>query len=440
MYLAKFFHRPPGDDDRELLLMPGGNPMIAGIYMDEGRPAKRDDFVREEYPSMKKAAAAYRRHIAELVNAGYIETTHTRYTLRNLLPDPQPKPDWQKSLDDLMIAALSAPLKEQGRQLAALRGTPAEHEPLYLWLAAHHGYAADGDNAQTIRFAEQGRDTIDARRTTKTPHYAWSIAESELEARTLEVLSWAQLRADDPQRALEAIEVANKIAPSQDRGVQLATILCEHFPDRQEEAFDAAHRWREFGGYEEITALPAYADYVARRKKKSKSDKGWRWSAKKPASEGDLAQAEAELGMKLPTDYRKFLATQGRADLRVRLPEDSGDLCFYPPSELATQRKNLFDYITRIEGADEADAYFRREYGVAARDLVPVAEPAQHSRCIVINLGQGDRFGWCFRWDHDGAWELEQATPSFDATLKAFTKGIEKRETATLEFLGIYLD
>ena len=35
MYLAKFFHRPPGDDDRELLLMPGGDPMvIAGIYMD----------------------------------------------------------------------------------------------------------------------------------------------------------------------------------------------------------------------------------------------------------------------------------------------------------------------------------------------------------------------------------------------------------------------
>ena len=31
MYLAKFFHRPPGDDDRELLLIPGGDPMVIGI-------------------------------------------------------------------------------------------------------------------------------------------------------------------------------------------------------------------------------------------------------------------------------------------------------------------------------------------------------------------------------------------------------------------------
>ena len=33
MYLAKFFHRPPGDDDRELLFIAGGDPMIIGIYM-----------------------------------------------------------------------------------------------------------------------------------------------------------------------------------------------------------------------------------------------------------------------------------------------------------------------------------------------------------------------------------------------------------------------
>jgi hypothetical protein len=113
MYLAKFFHRPPGDDDRELLLMPGGDPVIAGIYMDEGRATKREDFLRKKFSSMKAAAAAYRRHVAELVAAGYVETTHTEYTLRNLLPDPQPKPDWQKGLDDLMIAALSAPLSSR---------------------------------------------------------------------------------------------------------------------------------------------------------------------------------------------------------------------------------------------------------------------------------------------------------------------------------------
>lgn len=71
---------------------------------------------------------------------------------------------------------------------------------------------------------------------------------------------------------------------------------------------------------------------------------------------------------------------------------------------------------------------------------MPVAEPAQHSRCVVIHLEKGERFGWCFHWDHDGAWELEQATPSFDAALKAITEGIERRDAAALEFLGIYLD
>jgi hypothetical protein len=33
MYLAKFFHRSPGDDDRELLFIPGDEPMILGIHM-----------------------------------------------------------------------------------------------------------------------------------------------------------------------------------------------------------------------------------------------------------------------------------------------------------------------------------------------------------------------------------------------------------------------
>ena len=58
MYLAKFFHRSPGDDDRELLLMPGGDPVITGIYMDEGRATKREDFLRKKFSSMKAAAAA----------------------------------------------------------------------------------------------------------------------------------------------------------------------------------------------------------------------------------------------------------------------------------------------------------------------------------------------------------------------------------------------
>ena len=250
MYLAKFFHRPPGDDDRELLLIPSGDPMIIGTRMRGSVEIPTEDFLREQFSEIGIAVAAYRRHAAELVAAGYMETTHTRYTRRDL-PRPEAKLEWQKGLDDLMLAALSASLEEQARHLVALQNTPAAHEPLYLWLAAHRGFAAADSNEQTIRLAEQARDTLASRRADKTPHYAWSIAENDLEARIFEVLSWAHLRADNPAAALDAIEQAYRIAPSQDRGVQRATILCDHFPDRQQEAFAAAHESAELDGREE---------------------------------------------------------------------------------------------------------------------------------------------------------------------------------------------
>jgi hypothetical protein len=440
MYLAKFFHRPPGDDDRELLLIPG-SAMVIGIYMVELHEPQRDDFLNEEFSDIREAVAAFRRHAADLAAAGYMETSHTKYTLRKLLPDPKPKPDWQKGLDELMLAALSALLVEQERQLAALQDTPAAREPLYLWLAAHRCFAAGDDNPRTIRLAEQARDAFASRNSAKAPHYAWSIAPTELQGRIFDVLSWAHLGAGNPKVALDAAEEAYRIAPSHDRGAQRAIILCHHFPERREEAFDAAYRWAGNGGYEEITALPAYAEYQARRKRKPKSDTGWRWKAKQPASEKDVDAAEVLLGAKLPAGYRKFLTTFGSTELGVRLPEHSGELRFYKPSELATQRDNLFKFITRTEKTPEkASAYFRKEYGVSLRDLVPVAEPANQSRCVVIHLEKGDRYGWCFQWDHDGAWELEHPAPSFDAGLKAITDGIQRRDKVMLGFLGVYID
>ena len=441
MYLAKFFHRPPGDDDRELLLIPGGDPLVLGIYMDEKREAQRDDFLREEFSGIEDAVSSFRRHAGELIAAGYMETTHTRYTLRNLLPDPKAKPEWQKGLDELMLAALSAPLPEQAKSLEALENTEAAREPLYLWLAAHFCFMAGEDDARTISLAEAARDTLASRKAAKQPHYSWSVIDSDLGSRIFDVLSWVYLRGGNPAAALEAVEQAAKVQASQDRGVLRATILCHHFPDRQEEAFDAAYKWAEFGGYEQITALPAYAEYVARREGMPKSDKGWRWKAKKPASEADLNNAEAELAAALPKDYRKFLSVYGETELLVRLPGQSAELCFYPPSELAAQRKSLFDFITRTQQApEEAINYFREQYGISLRHLVPVAEPRNESRCIVIHLEQGERYGWCFQWDHDGAWELDGAAPSFDAALKAFTDGVKKRDAATLAFLSIFLD
>jgi hypothetical protein len=239
MYLAKFFHRPPGDDDRELLLVPGGDPMIIGFRMRGSVEIQTEDFLRVPFSEIGNVVAAYRRYAAELVAAGYMETTHTRHTRRNLRC-PEAKLEWQKSLDDLMLAALSASLEDQ-----------AAHEPLYLWLAAHRSFAAADSHEHTIQLAEAARDTLALRRAEKTPHYAWSIAENDLEARIFDVLSWAHLRAENPAAALDAIEQAYRIAPSNDRGVQRATILCDHFPDRRQEALAAANKRAELDGREE---------------------------------------------------------------------------------------------------------------------------------------------------------------------------------------------
>ena len=65
MHLAKFFHRPPGDDDRELLLIPGADPMVIGIYMGESRPPDDDEFLREQFSGIAEAVSAFRRHAGE---------------------------------------------------------------------------------------------------------------------------------------------------------------------------------------------------------------------------------------------------------------------------------------------------------------------------------------------------------------------------------------
>jgi hypothetical protein len=437
MHLAKFFHRAPGDDDRELILIPGGDPVVIGIHMNWKGDPDANEFLREEFAGMADAAACFRRHVAELVAAGYVETSHTNYTLRDLPTDPDIKPDWQKGLDELMILALAAPMAEQARQLEALRGTPAEHEPLYLWHAARRGYSAGDDATQTVHLAEQARDTLIARRAAGQPHYAWSIYEGDLEGRILELLSDVYLEADNPDAALKTIEHVCKVAPSNARFIKRAELLCGYFPERREEAFDAAYQWSRFGGYEDIMAFPGYAEYETQRKA-GKSGKGWRWKRGTPAGEADVKAAEQALGVKLPDDYRKFLLKHGETELLVRLPESSSELRFYAPDELATQQRNVLDFIAHSEDElEEACAYFSKQYGVSLKHLVPIAEPSQLSRCLLLHVEPGERYGQCFQWDHDGAWELEQRQPSFDVALKALTDGIEQRDATQLAFFDL---
>jgi hypothetical protein len=431
MYLAKFFHRAPGDDDRELMLIPGSEPMVMGVHMN-----RENQYLREEFAEIADAAAAFRRHVAELVAAGYFETNHTKHSLRDLGPAPQAKPDWQKGLDELMILALSAPMAEQAKQLEALKGTPAEREPLYLWHAARRDYAGD-DLAEAVRFAEQARDTISACRAAGQPHYAWSLYENDLEGRILELLSDAYLAADNPEASLKTIEHLCKNAPNHDRFLKRAELLCGYFPERREEAFDDAYQWSRFGGYEDIMAFPGYAEYEARRNA-GRSAKGWRWKPGIPASEADVSAAEQALGARLPDDYRNFLLTRGEAELLVRLPKSSSELRFYAPGELAAQLRNVLDFIAYSEDElKEACAYFRKAYGVSLKHLIPIAEPSQLSRCLLLHVEPGERYGWCFQWDHDGAWELEQPQRSLEIALKVLTDGIERRDATQLAFFDL---
>lgn len=120
MYFAKFFHKAP-TDGRFLLYTPN---ILMGFYvrevdylsyLDEGMKLDPtgnlpDEFLRREYGSLPEGVAAYRREIEGLRDGGYVETHHTDYTLRDLNGDATPKPDWQRSLDEMLLAMLVDPL------------------------------------------------------------------------------------------------------------------------------------------------------------------------------------------------------------------------------------------------------------------------------------------------------------------------------------------
>jgi hypothetical protein len=439
MYLAKFFHRPPGKDDRELLLIfdssCGEGPALMGFVMD----GRSEPYMRQNFAGAREAVVAFRRAAEDLREAGYVETADTKYTLRALPADPKPKPAWQQGLDELMLCAVIDDAATQAALIAKLAATPAAPEPFYLWLAARHGFASTpkGHVAALAR-AENARDALGVRRASKAAFYVWSLRPLEIEAFIHDLLCEIHFAAGNAKAALAAAQHAQEVDGDQYRGGRIAWILCHHFPDREEEAFDQAFRYAQFGGYEAVTALPAYAAYLERRKRKTRPEKGWRWGGRnEPASEPGLRDAERRLGVALPKDYRRFLETPQRTELLVRIDDRIATLRFFAPGQLVKQREALFKFITRTDKPSTAEAFFRAQYGVSLRQLVPIAEPTNLNCNILLHLGKGERFGWCFRWDHDGAWELEGAQPSFDAALAALTTGIERRDATVLRFLGI---
>ena len=441
MYLAKFFHRPPGDDDRELLLILdsscGDGHALMSFIMD----GRSEPYLRNDYAGAREAVAALRRAAEALRRDGYVETADTNYMRRALPSHPKAKPAWQQGIDELLLCTLLDDALSQAALIHKLAGTPAAQEPVYLWLVARRAFSVrPNDTDGALARTENARDTLGARRASKTPPYTWSLRHLEIEAYLHDLLCEIHFAAGEVRAALDAAQHAQEANGDQYRGGRIAWMLSQYFPDREEDAFEQASRYAQFGGYEAVTALPAYAAYVARRqRRRAEADKGWRWSGRgEPASDDTLRTAERKLGGALPADYRRFLQTPRRTELLVRIDGTTTNLRFFPAAQLARQRDLLYGFITRAEKSPaRAEAYFRAQYGVSLHDLVPIAEPTDLSCNIVIHLGKGDRFGWCYRWDHDGAWELEGPQPGFDAALTALTSGIERRDPSVLRFLGI---
>jgi hypothetical protein len=455
MYLAKFLHRPPGKDDRELLLIvdrSGGKGHSSDRALDHALDhaflgfvldGRIEPYMRRDFASAREAVAEFRRAAEELREAGYVETAHTKYSLRKLPPEPKPKPAWQQGLDELLLSAIIDDAATQTALIAKLATTPAVREPVYLWLVARHGFAAAPKrHARALALAENARDVLGARRASRTPPYIWSLWPLEVEAAIRDLLCEIHFAAGNAKAALDAAQHAQEVAGDAHRAHRIAWLICHHFPAREEEAFEQAWRHAEHGGYESITALPGYAAYVERRKRRARREPGWRWGGRnEAASETTLREVERKLATALPTDYRDFLKTPSRTELLIRTGEDSAKLRFYTAKKLIDQRDNLLDFITRSEkSAAAAEAHFRDRYGVSLRHLVPIAEPVNLSCAILIHLGKGERFGWCFRWDHNDARVLQGAQPSFEKVLAALTSGIERRDPTVLRFLGIHTE
>lgn len=433
----KYFHRPGEVLDRRINLILDAVCDPTPTVMGSTVGGDNDTILRHDCGSPTEALTTYRHIVNAWAGEDFAEIVPLNYWQWTLPPEPQLKPDWQRALDDLALDVLVTNATPCGEAVSSLAATAAAAEPLYLWLAGIERLEAAGDAPGALAFAGRAREEYAKRRSSKAPFYGWSIWWPELEGMIYDLMGNVYLAGERPREAIMAFERAYKVAANPYRGGLLAELLCEHCPKRREEAFDQAYRYAQFGGYQRIVAMPDYAAYAARRKK-ANGGKGWRWATMRlPTSAADLRDAEQRLGAALPKDYEKFLKA-GRAELLVRIDEASADLRFYRAAELAARRDNHIAFLTRT--GEDAEGFLLKEYGVSLRHLVPVAEIVNESRNILVHIRAGDRFGWCYCWDHDDSFVLEAPYPSFDEALKAITAGIEARNSAMLGFFGVSID
>ncbi|MDT2024142.1 SMI1/KNR4 family protein [Methylocella sp. CPCC 101449] len=450
MYFAKFFHKAPSDD-RLLLYTPD---VLMGIYARKinyadypnGRPSYEVDgnlfgeFLRKDYPTTHEGVSAYRDEAEKLRQSGYVETHHTEYTLRDLEGDDTPKPDWQKALDEVLLAMFADPVPVQAQCIAALKDTPAENEPVALWARAH--YASATGAADALALCEQARDGLWACKAAGTGFYTWSLRPRKVEAYVLELLCRRTLMAGDAMAALTAIEQALEAEIDTDRTVLRANILCDHFPEREEDAFDDIYRYIHFGHYTSITSRPSFASYAARRAADTAAKRAsWRWSlSNTPANAAAISEAEHAFAGRFPDDYRAFLKTRGKSVLFVRAPHEDASLHFHAPEQLAQHHADVVNFLTMTESVEEAADAFREEYGVSLAHLIPIAEPNNASNALLLHIEPGDNYGHVYVWNHDGAFELVYEQNGFDEMMRALLDGIEEQDAGALDLFNIRPD
>ncbi|WJH39281.1 hypothetical protein N7E02_20815 [Aliirhizobium terrae] len=224
MNFAKFFHKAPGDDDRMLFLAVDGDVLI-GSYLrevdylgfdwatyDKTKDNLPGEFLRIEIDDENEGITAFRREAEALRRQGYIETHHTRHTLRDLNGDFTPKPEWQQTIDEALMSAFADPLDVQAERNAAFIGTPAQEQPLAKWLEAR--YASAMERPDSLELAEQACAAW--RRCQAEGHagYIWSVYSSNIEGELFELLGREYLFEGpncNPAAALVAITVARKL-------------------------------------------------------------------------------------------------------------------------------------------------------------------------------------------------------------------------------------
>jgi hypothetical protein len=453
MNFAKFFHKAPGDDDRMLLLVTDSDLLI-GSYMrevdylgfdweayDKTKDNLPGEFMRVELDGTNEGIAAFRREAEALRQQGYIETHHTRHSLRDLGGDFTPKPDWQQAIDEALMSAVADPLEVQAERNAAFAGTPAQEQPLAKWLEAR--YASAKQRPDSLELARQACDAWLRCQADGHAGYIWSVYAGLIKGELFELLGREYLFEgpnQDPAAALDAIVVAREASPTRYRLWLEAWIICNHFPERESDAYDAIYRQAGDSYFSELTSRESFEAYAKYRMADQQAGRAtWRWSSGTAAADEDeIAETENALAIEYPQDYRAFLKERGECSLFVRMPDEDALLKFAGPAQQIKMRDDFLNFVGRSDEPGSSDA-FLRDYGVSLDHLIPIAEPRNASNLLLLHVGPGERYGYCYVWNHDGAWELVCEQPSFAAMKKKLLGGIVSKDPEALDLFNIHL-